>query len=193
MKKIFRIFIFILASLISFETYAGKEAVNIFAESRDVPKQQIYHENGKAYHLTDFKGEFVLAVFWSKNCGPCLKELRDLNTFYHNALPENIRMILISPKSEWKSSLEQRLFLKKYGAPDIEFYTDKKGKLAADFGIFSSPHTVLIDENSKEIGRIRGTAKWADKRVLDYIKSVKNQNREKTFSASENRFQKMKK
>ena len=173
MKHFFQILFFVFGLIFSFDVTAKTDAVNIFAESRDVPKRLIIHENGKGYSLSDFKGEFVVAVFWSKTCGPCLKELADLNTFYKNALPQGIRLILISPKSEWKSAVEQRLFLKKLKAPDIEFYTDKKGKLAGDFGIFSTPHTVLIDENAQEIGRIRGTAKWADKRVLNYIKSLK--------------------
>jgi len=173
MKHFVQIVLLIVSFLFTTNADAKKDAVNIFAESRDVPTRQIVHENGKPYRLTDFKGEFVVAVFWSKTCGPCLKEMKDLNTFYQNALPENIRLILISPNSEWKSSLEQRLFLKKFGAPNVEFYTDKKGKLAGDFGIFTTPHTVLIDENAQEIGRIRGTAKWADKRVLEYIKNLK--------------------
>lgn len=173
MRRLFKSVLYLLFIAFCFSAEAKTDAVNIFAESRDVPKRLIIHENGKAYSLTDFKGEFVVAVFWSKTCGPCLKEMADLNTFYKNALSQGIRLILISPKSEWQSSIEQRLFLKKLKAPNLEFYTDKKGKLAGDFGIFSTPHTVLIDENSQEIGRIRGTAKWADKRVLNYIKSLK--------------------
>lgn len=173
MKNLIKTVLFVFTFALSLAAEAKTDAVNIFAESRDVPKRLIIHESGKAYSLSDFKGEFVVAVFWSKTCGPCLKEMADLNTFYKNALPQGIRLILISPKSEWKSSVEQRLFLKKLKAPNLEFYTDKKGKLAGDFGIFSTPHTVLIDENSQEIGRIRGTAKWADKRVLNYIKSLK--------------------
>lgn len=172
MKNILKIIFLSFTLLISSGANAKRDAVNIFQEGRDVPKRQIVHESGKSYRLSDFRGQFVVAVFWSRNCGPCLKEMKDLNTFYKNALPENIRLILVSKKSEWKSSLEQRLFLKKIGAPDIEFYTDKKGKLAADFGIFTSPHAVLINEKAQEIGRIRGTAKWADKRVLNYIKSL---------------------
>ena len=173
MKNILKITFFLISLLCTLPGYAAKEsAVNIFAASRDVPSRQIIHESGKKYALSDFNGQFVVAVFWSRNCGPCIKELKDLNTFYNKALSQNIRVILVSPASEWHSSVEQRLFLKKYGAADIEFYTDKKGNLAADFGIFTSPHTVLIDENSQEIGRIRGKAKWADKRMLAYIKSL---------------------
>ena len=173
MNRFIKIISFVFLIVFSFQVQAKRDAVNIFAQSREAPGRQITHEDGKSYRLSDFKGQFVVAVFWSKTCGPCIKELRDLNTFYNNALPENIRLILISPSSEWTSSTEQRLFLTKYGAPDVEFYTDKKGKLASDFGIFSSPHTVLINEKSEEIGRIRGTAKWGDKRVLDYIKNLK--------------------
>lgn len=173
MKNIFRTVLLLLALLSAYPVCAAKEsAVNIFAESRAVPTRKITHESGKEYSLSDFEGQFVIALFWSRNCGPCIKELKDLNAFYQKALYNNIRLILVSPSSEWRSTLEQRLFLKKYGAPNLEFYTDKKGNLAADFGIFSSPHAVLINEESQEIGRIRGSAKWSDKRMLKYIKSL---------------------
>ena len=176
MKNIFKIVFLAVQLLLTAHVVSAKEsAVNIFAVSRDAPQRKIIHESGNAVSLSDFKGQFVVAVFWSKNCGPCLKELKDLNVFYKKALFDNIRLILISPKSEWRSAVEQRIFLKKYGAPNVEFYTDKKGELAADFGIFTTPHTVLINENGQEIGRIRGTAKWADDRVLTYIKTLTQQ------------------
>lgn len=172
MLRIFKVMIFLFSVFLAFELKAN-DAINIFEASREVPKSKIVGQNGREYSLKDFNGEFVVAVFWSKSCGPCIKELKGLNTFYLAALKEGIRLILISPKSNWKSTLEQSQFLKKYNAPDIEFYTDKKGNLAGDFGIFTTPHTVLIDENSQEIGRIRGAAKWGNPKVLDYIRQIK--------------------
>ena len=173
MRHILSIFVFLSSLFLAFQTFAKEDAVNIFAYSRDVPKTQITHESGKKVRLSDFKGQFVVAMFWSRTCGPCVKELEDLNTFYKAALKENIRLVLISPQKEWKDTDEQRRFLTKYRATDLDFYTDNKGNLAADFGIFTTPHTVLINEDAQEIGRIKGTAKWADKRVLKYIKSLK--------------------
>ncbi len=175
MRHILGMFLILGCFLYSFQSSAKNDAVNIFKISRDVPKSQIVHESGLSSRLTDFNGQFVVAVFWSRTCGPCIKELKDLNAFYKAALKDDIRLILISPKKEWKNALEQRRFLKKFGAPDVEFYTDDKGKLASDFGIFTTPHTVLINEEGQEIGRIKGTAKWADKRVLKYIKSLKKE------------------
>lgn len=173
MRHFLSTFVFLSSLLLAFQTFAKEDAVNIFAFSRDVPKTEIISQSGQKIRLSDFKGQFVVAVFWSRTCAPCLKELKDLNTFYKSALKENIRLILISPQKEWKSVSEQRLFLAKYHATDLEFYTDKKAGLASDFGIFTTPHTVLINEDAQEIGRIKGTAKWADKRVLKYIKSLK--------------------
>ena len=175
MRYFFKIVIFFAALLFALRAFSKQDAVNIFADSRDVPETYITHESGRDYKLSDFNGNFLVVVFWSKTCGPCIKELRDLNTFYNAALKEGIRLILVSPEKDWKSTLEQKKFLKKYGAANVEFYTDKKGKLASDFGIFTTPHTVLVDEQSQEIGRIKGTAKWADKRVLDYIKKLKKE------------------
>lgn len=43
--------------------------------------------------------------------------------------------------------------LKKYRAGDLEAYTDVNGQLASDFGIFTSPNTVLVNKDGKEIGR----------------------------------------
>ena len=181
MRRIFRIFCFVLMLVAVFSAEAKENAVNIFQAFRPVPERKIKSADGEKLSLSDFKGQFVVAVFWSKTCGPCIKELEGLNTFYQNALGDNIRLILISKDSEWHSAVEQRLFLQKYKAPDIEFYTDMKGDLAADFGIFTSPHTVLVNENSEEIGRINGTAKWGDPRVLDYIKKI----REETSAAQD--------
>ena len=61
-------------------------------------------------------------------------------------------------------------------APDLPFYTDKDGKLAAAFGVFTSPHTVLFNKKGQEIGRIRGSAEWNDPRVIEYIYKLKAEN-----------------
>ncbi len=80
-----------------------------------------------------------------------------------------------APASEWKSLEEQQRFLRKYGAPDLDFYVDKKGDLSADLGIFTSPNTVLINRHGQEIGRIRGSAEWDDDDVIEYIYKIKAQ------------------
>ena len=83
--------------------------------------------------------------------------------------------LLVSKAQEWRDMDEQRRFLTKYKAPDLEFYIDDKGALTEAFGIFSSPHTVLINKSGQEIGRIRGSVEWDDDDVIEYMYKLKVQ------------------
>ena len=96
--------------------------------------------------------------------------------FSKKVADNGIKVVIISPASEWHSLEEQQKFLQKYGAPDLDFYVDKKGDLSADLGIFTSPNTVLINRHGKEIGRIRGSVEWDDDEVIEYIYKIKAQN-----------------
>lgn len=154
------------------------DPVNIYAEPRALPQREMFRfaENGEAYKLNDFKDQFVIANFWSRYCSPCLRELDNLNNFSKKVADNGIKVVIISPASEWHSLEEQQKFLQKYGAPDLDFYVDKKGDLSVDLGIFTSPNTVLINRHGKEIGRIRGSVEWDDDEVIEYIYKIKAQN-----------------
>ena len=149
--------------------------VNIYDEPRDLPDKKMfqYEENGKSFGLDSFKGKFVVAIFWSRYCGPCLQELSKLSTFQEKTKETNIKVVMISPASEWISSAEQKRFLKQFQADDLDYYVDRKGDLSADLGIFTSPNTVLVNSKGKEIGRIRGSAEWDKDEMVEYIYKIK--------------------
>lgn len=83
---------------------------------------------------------------------------------------------MLSPEKEWSDLEEQRRFLEKYKAPDLNYYVDRDGKLAEDLAIFTSPHTVLINSRGNEVGRIRGSAEWDKPEVVEYIYKLKSEN-----------------
>ncbi len=166
---------FVLWSFLVISTANAAGGANIFAYPREAPQTPIYNQYGQAFALKDFAGDFVVAVFWSKTCIPCLREMDDLNEFVKKTAENGIKVVLISPAEDWLSEGEQRAFLRRYGATDIDFYVDKKAKLATDFGVFTSPHAVLINEESMEIGRIRGSVDWDDEDVIEYIYKIKAQ------------------
>ena len=153
----------------------ANSGVNIFEVTRTLPESKIISQTGQIFQLSDFKGEFVLAHFWSRDCGPCIKELRGLNKFHNEVKNQGIRLILISPQSEWFDMSEQRQFLKRFGAPDLEFYVEQKDKLSADFGIFTTPHTVIINKQGREAGRLKGSESWNQDKVIKFIKKLKDQ------------------
>ena len=81
---------------------ASEKGVNIYGAARDVPSKAVYGEAGNRVRMDDFKGDFVLAVFWSRYCVPCIRELESLNEFARQTKNDGIRVILISPKEEWQ-------------------------------------------------------------------------------------------
>ncbi len=174
MFKVFIHFAF-AAAIFVVSTARAEKGVNIYQQPRTVPAHKIIRQDGSSYKLSDFKGDFVVAVFWSKTCGPCIRELKSLNGFYNAVKGRGIKLLLISPNEEWQTVEQQKRFLKKYGAPDVEFFVDEHGNVASDLGIFTSPHTVLVNTKGEEIGRIRGSAKWDDAKVINYIQKLKEQ------------------
>lgn len=173
MKNLFKICLFLVLLLNANNVWADRGA-NIYEYPRDLPQKEIVGETGKKFKLNDFAGDFVIAVFWSRRCVPCLREMKILNKFSQKTKNDGIKVILISSEKEWVGGFEeQKRFLKRFGGDDLEVYVDKNGELASAFGIFSSPVSILISRGSKEIGRIRGSIRWDKSAVVEYFYQLK--------------------
>lgn len=165
MKKFLIIVCLVVWGLVS----EAQAKVNIFAYSRPAPETKVYDSLGKSVGFADYRGDFIIAVFWSKTCIPCLREMPDLKSFVQKTEGNGIKVMLISSEKEWISANEQEELLKKHGGDGIAHFVDRKSALANEFGIFSSPHSVLINVDGMEIGRIRGAVDWDDEEVIEYI------------------------
>lgn len=161
------------------EVCARDRAVNIYAFSRAMPQRELLAQDGTHHKLSEFAGDFTILIFWSRNCMPCVRQLKTLQEFTSKTQGQGIRLALVSTSREWKDSKEEKAFLSKYGAPNVESYIDEKGALTSDLGIYSSPNAVLINQKGEEIGRISGAADWGDEDVIEYINKIKTEQEEK--------------
>lgn len=158
------------------EALADKRGLNIYENPRYLPSSLMYGEFGKGAKLSDFEGQFVIAIFWSRYCTPCIRELRDVARFVNKTKNDGIKVVMVSVKKEWPGGFdEQRRFLKKFDAENLDIYVDDKNNLAADLGIFTSPVAILISRQGLEIGRIRGRVNWNDDDVIEEIFRIKGQ------------------
>jgi thiol-disulfide isomerase/thioredoxin len=71
----------------------AKSGVNIFTYPREVPDVKIFDRHGKAVSLKEFKGNFLIVVFWSKTCIPCIREIDDINNFIRKTKGTDIKII----------------------------------------------------------------------------------------------------
>ena len=84
----------------------------------------------------------------------------------------NIKVMLVSPASEWSNNNEERKFLTKYGAPTIPFFNDTENKLSLSLGIGSTPYTVIMNKQGKKVATIQGEADWSSNKLYKQIKQL---------------------
>ena len=171
MNKILKslILLFVFMSV----TYASEAKLNLFQQPRYVPDLSFYGDSGKPYKLKTFGADLLVAVVWSRRCGPCLADLKPLNDFALATADKGIRVILISPDGEWKSYDEKRAFLKRFGAPNLVSYLDKKAGFMDGMGIMVTPTALLVNREGLEVGQVTGAVQWNNPKVIDYMVKLK--------------------
>ena len=177
MNKIWHLIFFLMMTFIGIS--AAEAKINIFPQPRYLPPLSFYGDSGKAYRLKDFNADLLMAVVWSRRCGPCISEMKNLNEFAKKTAEKGIKVILISPEKEWKSIDERHTFLKRIGAPDLVSYLDRKANFADGMGMRVTPTVFLVNRNSEEVGQITGSVKWDDSDVLEYMLKFKEEVSEK--------------
>lgn len=172
MNKIFKSFCFLFCALVIFAKPASSK-LNLFATPRYIPNLSYYSDSGKKHKLTDNKEDILIAMVWSRTCGPCIGDMKHLQNFADKTKDKGIKVILISPAEEWKTIDERRNFLTRIGAPRLESYTDPKSGFSHGMGIMVTPTAIMVSREGEEIGQITGSVKWDDPDVIDYILNLK--------------------
>lgn len=164
----------LLLLLISFNAaaYTGPKGLYTLQYPVNMPDVMLVDENGKEESILNSTADLTIMIFWSQSCSPCLREMKALEKFYPTAAEDNIRVILVSPASEWNSNTEERKFLTKYGAPTLPFYNDINNKLSLSLGIGSTPYTVIMNKAGKKVATIQGEANWSSEKLYKMIKKL---------------------
>jgi len=173
MNKICKSFCFLFSALI-LSTQIANAKLNLFPTPRYIPDLSFYADSGKKHKLTENKEDMLVAVIWSRTCGPCINDMKRLQIFADKTKDKGIKVIIISPAEEWKTIDERRNFMQKIEAPHLESYTDPKSGFAHGMGIMVTPVAVLVSRNGEEIGQITGSVKWDDEDVIDYLLKLKD-------------------
>ena len=149
--------------------------LNLFPTPRYIPDLSFYSDSGKKHKLTDNKEDMLIAVIWSRTCGPCIGDMKHLQAFADKTKNKGIKVIIISPAEEWRTIDERRNFMKRIDAPRLESYTDQKSGFAHGMGIMVTPTAVMVSRYGEEIGQITGSVKWDDPDVIEYLLQLKDE------------------
>lgn len=154
------------------KAYNGPKGLYVLEYPVNMPDVTLISENNENFRILDSTSELTILIFWSQSCFPCLREMKRLEKFYPQALQDNIKVMLVSPASEWRNNDDERKFLTKYGAPTIPFFNDEENKLSLSLGIGSTPYTVIMNKQGKKVATIQGEADWSSNKLYKQIKQL---------------------
>jgi len=139
--------------------FADREiAGSIIRRGSAVPDLTAAAEAGAAWNPADERGRVVVLSFWASWCGPCKRELPQLDSLFHRLDSTNaVRFYAVNV-------LESRREADGFFAEEdlsLPILYDTPGRIADAFGVASLPTMVLIDREGKVRWVEVGFKPWA--------------------------------
>jgi thiol-disulfide isomerase/thioredoxin len=137
-----------------------------FAASRTVilDATVVSAPDGSTIALASLRGRIVLINVWASWCPPCREEMPSIAALRRRLEGEGLTVAAISIDRNPADALR---FVDELALRDLPLYFDPAGLAAAALDARGVPVSVLLDEDGREIGRLRGAADWmADDALL---------------------------
>lgn len=140
------------AGLAKYEDRAKKIAPNVLGNTApDLVMQDIWSLQDKT--LSKEEGKYTMLVFWSKECGHCMKEIPQLDSLYNVALKKKgVKVYSVSTEGDLTDIQKtvDKLKIKEWtNVVDANNKTEYRSK----YDVYSTPKVYLLDENKKIIGK----------------------------------------
>lgn len=140
-------------------------------------------QDGTEHRLSDYRGKTVFLNFFATWCGPCQREIPDIEALYRDR-GENAGEVVVLGVANPKTSEhpqnsdvgvdEVEAFIDEYGIT-YPVLMDTTGQLFSSFGVISFPTTFMIDKDGYVFGYAAGmlTADVMDNIVDQTISGVR--------------------
>lgn len=129
------------------------------------PDFTLVDQNGVEHTLSDYKGQVVFLNFWATWCGPCQREMPDVQALYkdHGENAEDVVVLgVANPKMEGypgnvdnKTAEEIAAYLEE-GGYEYPVVMDETGSVFRTYGISAFPTTFMIDADGNLFGYVQG-------------------------------------
>lgn len=127
-------------------------------------------EKGEKHSLAEFADKVVLINFWATWCGPCRREMADLDQLQQQIGGPEFSVLAIS--SDRKGMAVVKEFYGENKIRHLDAWIDKTTKAQRAFRAYGLPTSVLVDGRGREVGRLVGPAEWASDEAVSLIKAV---------------------
>ncbi len=159
------------ATLAKYEDRAKKIAPNVIGNiAPDIILQSVNTLQDKSLHSMDSK--YTLLIFWSPECGHCLKEIPQIDSLYRSTL-KDIGVQVYSVITEGELSKIQET-INKLDLGEWTNVVDAHNKKAykSQYDVFSTPKIYLLDADKKIIGKGLDHSNILE--VIDWVEKKQN-------------------
>jgi peroxiredoxin len=129
--------------------------------------------DGKARHLSDYRGKVVVLNFWASWCPPCVEEAPALNRLQRHIAPLGGTILGVSidedPAAYEKFLQDYAIAYPTWRDPAAQ---DNKSKIELSYGTSLIPETYVIDRHGKIERKLVSAQRWDSPEMLAYFDAV---------------------
>ena len=134
------------------------------AQAAPLADLKLVDQNGEEHSLDEYRGKTVFLNFWATWCGPCQREIPDIEALYKDHGENTDDLIVLgaaNPKTDKRPNNsdvtedEVKAFIDEHGIT-YPVLMDTEGKLFSSYAIRSFPTTFMIDKDGNIFGYVSG-------------------------------------
>ncbi|MES2667821.1 MAG: TlpA disulfide reductase family protein [Pseudomonadota bacterium] len=140
------------------------------ADPQPVLSPPILDEAGSERRLSDFAGRVILLNIWATWCPPCRTEMPTLDRLQARLGGPDFMVLALCIDADGIG--RGRQFYDEIGIANLPLYWADPLRVQLAFAFVGLPTTLLIDRQSREIGRLQGPFNWDSADTAAQIRAV---------------------
>ena len=124
---------------------------------------------GDSVKISDYRGKVVVLNVWATWCGPCVREMPQLQALHEKLASEGVEVLGVSV--DYGDDAPVTAFVKRF---DLTFpiLRDPSGDIQIAYATNGLPTTFIIDRSGRIRRREVGAREWADSSVVTELRAL---------------------